>query len=71
MNSGSATRAVSGITVAVAGAIAIHMLLTGMQAGYAQAYAESGKLPRIGLWGNARDWPQVQRALTALRATPG
>lgn len=71
LNSGSATRAVSGITVAVAGAIAIHMLLTGMQAGYAQAYAESGKLPRIGLWGNARDWPQVQRALTALRATPG
>ncbi|MFE7540354.1 FtsX-like permease family protein [Streptomyces platensis] len=71
LNSGSATRAVSGITVAVAGAIAIHMLLTGMQAGFAQAYAESGKLPRIGWWGNARDWPQVQRALTALRATPG
>ncbi|MEU8784166.1 FtsX-like permease family protein [Streptomyces sp. NPDC048637] len=71
LNSGSATRAVSGITVAVAGAIAIHMLMTGMQNGYAQAYAESGKLPRIGLWGNAHDWPQVQRALTALRATPG
>lgn len=71
LNSGSATRAVSGITVAVAGAIAIHMLLTGMQSGFTQAYAESGKLPRIGLWGSARDWPQVQRALTALRATPG
>ncbi|MGX1851447.1 FtsX-like permease family protein [Streptomyces sp. NPDC055299] len=71
LSSASATRAVSGITVAVAGAIAIHMLMTGMQAGYAQAYAESGKLPRIGLWGNARDWPQTQRALTALRATPG
>ncbi|MFJ3949460.1 FtsX-like permease family protein [Streptomyces libani] len=71
LSSGSATRAVSGITVAVAGAIAVHMLLTGMQTGYAQAYAESGKAPRIGLWGNAHDWPQVQRALTALRATPG
>ncbi|MFI2184960.1 FtsX-like permease family protein [Streptomyces sioyaensis] len=71
LSSGSATRAVSGITVAVAGAIAIHMLMTGMQAGYAQAYAESGKEPRIGLWGNARSWPQTQRALTALRATPG
>ncbi|MER6839644.1 ABC transporter permease [Streptomyces platensis] len=71
LNSGSATRAVSGITVAVAGAIAVHTLLTGMQAGFAQAYAESGKLPRIGLWGNAHDWPRVQRALTALRATPG
>ncbi|MET7800423.1 FtsX-like permease family protein [Streptomyces decoyicus] len=71
LSSGSATRAVSGITVAVAGAIAIHMLMTGMQAGYAQAYAESGKLPRIGLWGNAEGWPQTQRALAALRATPG
>ncbi|MEV0370432.1 FtsX-like permease family protein [Streptomyces sp. NPDC050636] len=71
LSSGSATRAVSGITVAVAGAIAIHMLLTGMQTGYAQAYAESGKLPRIGLWGGADGWPQAQRALTALRATPG
>ncbi|MEU9500433.1 FtsX-like permease family protein [Streptomyces sp. NPDC048196] len=71
LSSGSATRAVSGITVAVAGAIAVHMLMTGMQAGYAAAYAESGKLPRIGLWGNAKDWPTTQRALTALRATPG
>ncbi|WP_030800844.1 FtsX-like permease family protein [Streptomyces sp. NRRL S-337] len=71
LSSSSATRAVSGITVAVAGAIAVHMLMTGMQAGYAAAYAESGKLPRIGLWGNAKDWPRAQRALTALRATPG
>ncbi|MFK0262211.1 FtsX-like permease family protein [Streptomyces angustmyceticus] len=70
-NSGSATRAVSAITVAVAGAIAIHMLMTGMQAGYARAYAESGKVPRIGLWGNADGWPRTQRALDALRATPG
>ncbi|MFI6770656.1 FtsX-like permease family protein [Streptomyces sp. NPDC050355] len=71
LSSGSATRAVSGITVAVAGAIAIHMLMTGMQAGYAHAYAESGKVPRIGLWGNAKDWQRTERALTALRATPG
>lgn len=71
LSSGSATRAVSGITVAVAGAIAIHMLMTGMQAGYAQAYAESGKEPRIGLTADAGDWPRTQRALTALRATPG
>ncbi|MFI0224757.1 FtsX-like permease family protein [Streptomyces lydicus] len=71
LNSGSATRAVSGITVAVAGAIAIHMLMTGMQAGYAAAYAESGKIPRIGLWGNARSWSGTERALGALRATPG
>lgn len=71
LSNAPATRAVSGITVAVAGAIALHMLMTGMQAGYARAYAESGKEPRIGLSGDARDWPRTQRALTALRATPG
>ncbi|WP_455567346.1 FtsX-like permease family protein [Streptomyces angustmyceticus] len=70
-NSGPATRAVGAIIVAVAGAIAIHMLMTGMQAGYAQAYAKSGKVPRIGLWGNADSWPRTQRALDALRTTPG
>ncbi|MFE0380644.1 FtsX-like permease family protein [Streptomyces inhibens] len=71
LSSGSATRAVSGITVAVAGAIAIHMLLTGMQAGYTHAYAQSGKLPQLGLWGNSKGWPQTQRALAALRGTTG
>ncbi|MFJ9406081.1 FtsX-like permease family protein [Streptomyces sp. NPDC101393] len=71
LSSGSATRAVSGITVAVAGAIAIHMLMTGMQAGYADAYARSGKLPQIGLWGGEDSWPRTERALTMLRATPG
>ncbi|GAU65200.1 integral membrane protein MviN [Streptomyces sp. NBRC 110611] len=71
LSSASATRAVGGITVAVAGAIAIHMLMTGMQAGYAQSYAESGKLPQLTLWGSTRDWPQAQRALADLRTTPG
>ena len=45
LSSGSATRAVSGITVAVAGAIAVHMLMTGMQAGYAEAYARVRQAP--------------------------
>ncbi|MEU9110274.1 FtsX-like permease family protein [Streptomyces sp. NPDC048483] len=71
LSSGSATRAVSGITVAVAGAIAVHMLMTGMQAGYAQAYAISGRLPQVGYWAGAADWPGTERALGALRATPG
>ncbi|MFG2135733.1 FtsX-like permease family protein [Streptomyces sp. NPDC048650] len=71
LNSGSATRAVGGIVVAVAGAIAVHMLMTGMQAGYAQAYAVSGKLPRVGLWVGSDDWPKTRQALGALRATSG
>ncbi|MGW1379512.1 FtsX-like permease family protein [Streptomyces sp. NPDC002446] len=71
LSSGSATRAVGGITVAVAGAIAVHMLMTGMQTGYAQAYAESGKVPQIGLWSTAKGWPHTERAIGALRDTPG
>ncbi|WP_405744147.1 ABC transporter permease [Streptomyces sp. NBC_01525] len=68
---GAATRAVSGITVAVAGAIAIHMLFTGMQFGFAEAYARSGALPRLGYTAQADSWRQTERALTAVRATPG
>ncbi|KUL52110.1 hypothetical protein ADL22_05725 [Streptomyces sp. NRRL F-4489] len=71
LNSGPATRAVSGITVALAGAIAIHMLMTGMQAGYAAAYAKSGALPRITFWGHGASWQHTEEALAALRATPG
>ncbi|MCK7627884.1 ABC transporter permease [Streptomyces sp. RS10V-4] len=71
LNSGPATRAVSGITVAVAGAIAIHMLMTGMQTGYAAAYAKSGQVPRISFWGHTDTWRSTERALAALRATPG
>ncbi|MFE6690023.1 FtsX-like permease family protein [Streptomyces sp. NPDC057743] len=71
LSSGPATRAVSGITVALAGAIAIHMLMTGMQGGFAAAYAKSGRLPQITYWGSAQSWPETERALSALRATPG
>ncbi|WP_435844047.1 ABC transporter permease [Streptomyces gilvosporeus] len=71
LSSGPATRTVGGITVAVAGAIAVHMLMTGMQAGYAHAYAVSGKAPQVGYWGGADDWPHARQGLAALRATPG
>ncbi|MER6047320.1 FtsX-like permease family protein [Streptomyces sp. NPDC001793] len=71
LSSGPAIRAVSGITVALAGAVAIHMLMTGSQAGFAAAYAESGRVPQIRLWGNGASWQQTERLLDALRATPG
>ncbi|MCB5911906.1 FtsX-like permease family protein [Streptomyces pinistramenti] len=72
LSSGSATRAVTGITVAVAGAIAIHMLFTGMQAGYTEAYAQSSKeRPDLAYWGHTDSWRQTEQALAALRATPG
>ncbi|MFB6539901.1 FtsX-like permease family protein [Streptomyces noursei] len=71
LSSGSATRAVSGITVALAGAIAIHMLMTASQAGFAAAYAKSGRVPLITLWGDTTSWQQTARTLDTLRATPG
>ncbi|MFH8406933.1 ABC transporter permease [Streptomyces sp. NPDC018019] len=70
LNSGAATRAVGGITVAVAGAIAVHMLFTGMQAGFADSYARTGR-PVVDMTGSAEDWPQIRRALALLRKTEG
>ncbi|MFJ9617050.1 FtsX-like permease family protein [Streptomyces noursei] len=71
LSSGPATRAVSGITVALAGAVAIHMLMTGSQAGYAAAYAESGREPQIGFMGQTDSWRHAERTLDALRDTSG
>ncbi|MGW1837171.1 FtsX-like permease family protein [Streptomyces sp. NPDC002067] len=71
LSGGAATRAVSGITVAVAGALAVHMLFTGMQSGFAEAYARSAALPRLGYTTQADGWPQTERALATARATHG
>ncbi|MER7400112.1 ABC transporter permease [Streptomyces sp. NPDC000151] len=71
LNSGAAHRAVGGITVAVAGAIAIHMVFTTYQAGYAQAYEESASRPVIQLSGGAADWRGTRDALTTMRRAPG
>ncbi|KOG64960.1 integral membrane protein [Streptomyces griseoflavus] len=70
LNSGAATRAVAGITVAVAGAIAVHMTFTGMQAGFAESYARNGR-PVVEMTGGTDGWPQIRRALTRLRGTEG
>ncbi|KAA6214248.1 ABC transporter permease [Streptomyces albofaciens JCM 4342] len=69
LNSGAATRAVAGITVAVAGAIAVHMTFTGMQAGFAGAYARNS--PVVEMTGRTDGWAQVRHALTLLRGTEG
>ncbi|MEV5599158.1 ABC transporter permease [Streptomyces sp. NPDC052496] len=70
LNSGAATRAVAGITVAVAGAIAVHMTFTGMQAGFAGAYARNGR-PVVELTGGTPGWEQTRHALAVLRGTEG
>ncbi|WP_242587427.1 FtsX-like permease family protein [Streptomyces sp. MST-110588] len=71
LSSGAATRAVSGITVAVAGAIAVHMLFTGMQGGFAAAYAKSGARPVLELRGHTGSWQEIPQALRLLRDTEG
>ncbi|WP_051831724.1 ABC transporter permease [Streptomyces violens] len=71
LNSGAAQRAVGGITVAVAGAIAIHMVFTTYQAGYAQAYEESARRPVIQLSGGTSDGQGTRDALATLRRAPG
>ncbi|POX41682.1 hypothetical protein C3486_08350 [Streptomyces sp. Ru73] len=71
LSSAAANRAVGGITVAVAGAIALHMVFTTFQAGYADAYAKSSARPVIELSGSAADWRQTEDLVAALRRTPG
>ncbi|MBZ4020327.1 hypothetical protein CCS38_32295 [Streptomyces purpurogeneiscleroticus] len=71
LSSSAANRAVSGITVAVAGAIAIHMVFTTFQAGYADAYAKSASRPVIELSGSTPDWQATRDMLATLRGTPG
>ncbi|MEU4199784.1 ABC transporter permease [Streptomyces sp. NPDC026294] len=70
LHSGAATRAVAGITVAVAGAIAVHMTFTGMQAGFAETYARNGR-PVVEMTGGTEGWEQTRQALTVLRGTEG
>ncbi|MEU6959785.1 FtsX-like permease family protein [Streptomyces chrestomyceticus] len=70
LHSGAATRAVAGITVAVAGAIAVHMTFTGMQAGFADSYARNGR-PVVEMTGGTEGWEQTRQALTVLRGTEG
>ncbi|MFI0261555.1 ABC transporter permease [Streptomyces sp. NPDC017056] len=70
LNSGAATRAVAGITVAVAGAISVHLLFTGMQAGFADSYARTGR-PVVEMTGGADGWRQTRDAVRQLRETDG
>ncbi|MFI9030576.1 ABC transporter permease [Streptomyces sp. NPDC053560] len=71
LSSAAANRAVAGITVAVAGAIAIHMVFTTYQAGFAHAYAKTASRQVIELSGSAADWRGTEKVLAALRDTPG
>ncbi|WP_443050610.1 FtsX-like permease family protein [Streptomyces sp. H27-D2] len=74
LSSGPAARAVSGITIAVAGAIALQMLFTGIQATHRQPPASSQPVNRPQVTGYApevADAVQLRATTEEFRATPG
>ncbi|MET9293766.1 FtsX-like permease family protein [Streptomyces sp. NPDC003077] len=71
LSSGAATRAVSGITVALTGAIAVHMLFTGFQAGFTYSPDKTNRHPRLEFRAAATSWPDTRRAVADLRDVPG
>lgn len=70
-DSGTAARMVSGITLAVAGAIAVHMLFSGLESRYTHDTGHSPVRGELRIAG-AYEGEDRQRAdMAALRATPG
>ncbi|MCM1976452.1 FtsX-like permease family protein [Streptomyces sp. G1] len=71
LDSGASARTVNGITVAVAGAIAVQMLFSGLESRYTQ---DTGFSPLRGEMRISRDYTgaaQQEKDTAALRATPG
>ncbi|MEV6107575.1 FtsX-like permease family protein [Streptomyces sp. NPDC051940] len=69
--SGAAARTVSGVAVAVAGAIALQMLLASVQAEYTQDRSGEARLPDLGVAARAADHPRSAALIEALRGTRG
>lgn len=71
LSGGTAARAVSGITVAVAGAIALQMLFAGMHAEFARAISHSAWAGRMTVQAEYAAPGLASEAEKAFRATPG
>ncbi|MER5418101.1 FtsX-like permease family protein [Streptomyces virginiae] len=71
LNADSAARMVSGITVAVAGAIAVQTLFTGMQDDYTAATGQDTSRAQLRVTVDVRNDGQADQVTTALRTTPG
>ncbi|GGW68870.1 ABC transporter permease [Streptomyces xantholiticus] len=69
LSSDTATRAVSGVTVAVAGAIALQMFFTGVQVQYIEKTGHGGAELRAE--SRPADYPAAKSFISAIRSTPG
>ncbi|MFF2065328.1 FtsX-like permease family protein [Streptomyces sp. NPDC058200] len=71
LSSGSATRAVSGITVAVAGAIALQMMFAGMHEDFLRPTGQDPTRANITVSASAGDGKLAQRMIDDFRGTKG
>ncbi|WP_399935036.1 FtsX-like permease family protein [Streptomyces kanamyceticus] len=70
-DSGTAARMVSGITLAVAGAIAVHMLFSGLESRYTHTTGRSPARGELRITGAYEGENRQREDMAALRATPG
>ncbi|MET8509943.1 ABC transporter permease [Streptomyces sp. NPDC004787] len=71
LSSGTATRAVSGVTVAVAGAIALQMFFTGVQAQYIEETGHNTGRAELRADTRPVDYPAAESFISAVRSVPG
>ncbi|WEV25681.1 ABC transporter permease [Streptomyces sp. 71268] len=71
LSSGTAARTVSGVTVAVAGAVAIQMLFAGVQDDFEKDTGHDANEPRIGFSRGVTDSADAVGTISAIRETPG
>ncbi|MDJ0342730.1 ABC transporter permease [Streptomyces sp. H10-C2] len=71
LNSGASARMVNGITIAVAGAIALQMLFSGIQDDFTSSTGKDPNRAQMQANMQVKDGPQATAAITAYRTTPG
>ncbi|WP_343241328.1 MULTISPECIES: FtsX-like permease family protein [unclassified Streptomyces] len=71
LNSGASARMVNGITVAVAGAIALQMLFSGIESGFTSDTGKDPNRAQMQASVDVADGPQATAAFQAYRTTPG
>lgn len=71
LNGGAATRAVSGVTVAVAGAVALQMLFAAMNDDFNRATGQDPSRAQFALWSEKVSGDAAATTLTEMRATKG
>ncbi|MDF9815352.1 FtsX-like permease family protein [Streptomyces sp. SPB162] len=71
LNSGASARMVNGITVAVAGAIALQMLFSGIEGDFTSNTGKDPNRAQMQAGVDVKDGPQATAAINAYRTTPG